>query len=157
MLTFSISYLDLIKFLYFADTTERGDRGRKQRGIGGWNRGWLYGYLYCTKRIEAWNPGCFWFGKMVSQCQLLLKKIIFRICHLLVYMVVARYQTSLIQLPLSSCWIHVYSPTSLASCWIHVYCPTSLASCWIHVYCPTSLASCWIHVYCPTSLASFIV
>ncbi len=31
MLSFSISYSDLIKFPYFADTTERGDRWRKQR------------------------------------------------------------------------------------------------------------------------------
>ncbi len=29
MLSFSISYWDLIKFPYFADTTERGDRGWK--------------------------------------------------------------------------------------------------------------------------------
>jgi hypothetical protein len=29
MLSFSISYRDLIKFPYFADTTERGDRGWK--------------------------------------------------------------------------------------------------------------------------------
>jgi hypothetical protein len=31
MLSFSISYPDLIKFPYFADTTERGDRRPKQR------------------------------------------------------------------------------------------------------------------------------
>jgi hypothetical protein len=30
MLKLSISYWDLIKFPYFADTTERGDKGRKQ-------------------------------------------------------------------------------------------------------------------------------
>jgi hypothetical protein len=30
MLSFSISYWDLIKFAYFVDTTERGDRGWKQ-------------------------------------------------------------------------------------------------------------------------------
>jgi hypothetical protein len=30
MLSFNISYPDLIKFPYFVDTTERGDRGRKQ-------------------------------------------------------------------------------------------------------------------------------
>jgi hypothetical protein len=29
MLSFSISYPDLIEFPYFADTTERGDRGAK--------------------------------------------------------------------------------------------------------------------------------
>jgi hypothetical protein len=34
MLGFSISYPDLIKFPYFADTTERGDRRRKQRRYG---------------------------------------------------------------------------------------------------------------------------
>jgi hypothetical protein len=28
---FNISYPDLIKFPYFVDTTERGDRGLKQR------------------------------------------------------------------------------------------------------------------------------
>jgi hypothetical protein len=28
------TYPDLIKFPYFADTTERGDRGRKQKRIG---------------------------------------------------------------------------------------------------------------------------
>ncbi len=32
--SFSISHPDLIKFPYFADTTERGDRGRKQRRYG---------------------------------------------------------------------------------------------------------------------------
>jgi hypothetical protein len=31
MLSFSVSYPDLIKFPYFADTTERGDREQKQR------------------------------------------------------------------------------------------------------------------------------
>jgi hypothetical protein len=31
MLSFIISYPKIIKFPYFADTTERGDRGRKQR------------------------------------------------------------------------------------------------------------------------------
>jgi len=30
-MSFSISNPDLIKFSYFADTTERGDRGRKER------------------------------------------------------------------------------------------------------------------------------
>jgi hypothetical protein len=34
MLSFSISYPDLIKFPYFVDTTERGDRARKQRREG---------------------------------------------------------------------------------------------------------------------------
>jgi hypothetical protein len=34
MLSFSISYWDLINFHYFADTTERGDRGWKQREQG---------------------------------------------------------------------------------------------------------------------------
>jgi len=29
MVSFTISYPDLIKFPYFADTTERGDRGRR--------------------------------------------------------------------------------------------------------------------------------
>jgi hypothetical protein len=33
MLSFSISYWDLIKFPYFPDTTERGDRGWNQRVI----------------------------------------------------------------------------------------------------------------------------
>jgi hypothetical protein len=33
MLSFSISYSDLIKFSYFADTTERGDRGVRERGV----------------------------------------------------------------------------------------------------------------------------
>jgi hypothetical protein len=31
MMSFSISYPDLILFPYFADTTERGDRGPKHR------------------------------------------------------------------------------------------------------------------------------
>jgi hypothetical protein len=31
MLSFSISYPDLIKFPYFAETTKRGDRGQKER------------------------------------------------------------------------------------------------------------------------------
>ncbi len=30
MLSFSISYQDLIKFPYFADTTEKGDRGESR-------------------------------------------------------------------------------------------------------------------------------
>jgi hypothetical protein len=34
MLSFRISYPDLIKFHYFADTTERGDRGAKAEEIG---------------------------------------------------------------------------------------------------------------------------
>jgi hypothetical protein len=32
MLSFSISYPDLIKFPYFTDTTETGDRGAKAEG-----------------------------------------------------------------------------------------------------------------------------
>jgi hypothetical protein len=32
MLSFSISYPDLIKFPYFADTTQRGDKGGGERG-----------------------------------------------------------------------------------------------------------------------------
>jgi hypothetical protein len=39
VLSYSISYCDLIKCLYFADTTERGDRGVK----GGPKTGLLYG------------------------------------------------------------------------------------------------------------------
>jgi hypothetical protein len=38
MLSFGISYLNLIKFPYFADTAEREDSGQKQRGYG-LNRG----------------------------------------------------------------------------------------------------------------------
>jgi hypothetical protein len=34
MLRFNISYPDLIKFPYFADSTERGDRGAKANEIG---------------------------------------------------------------------------------------------------------------------------
>jgi hypothetical protein len=34
MLSFSISYPNLIKISYFADTTERGDRGAKAEEIG---------------------------------------------------------------------------------------------------------------------------
>jgi hypothetical protein len=34
MLSFSVLYSNLIKFPYFADITEIGDRGRKQRGEG---------------------------------------------------------------------------------------------------------------------------
>jgi hypothetical protein len=33
MLSFSISYPDLIKFPYFVDTTERGDRGEREGDI----------------------------------------------------------------------------------------------------------------------------
>jgi hypothetical protein len=39
MLSFSISYPDLIKFPYFVDTTERGDRGAKAEEIGGETEG----------------------------------------------------------------------------------------------------------------------
>jgi hypothetical protein len=39
MLSFSISYPDLIKFPYFADTTERGDNGLKGEGIGAESEG----------------------------------------------------------------------------------------------------------------------
>jgi len=38
MLSFSISYPDLIKFLYFADITERGDRAKAEE-IGGETEG----------------------------------------------------------------------------------------------------------------------
>jgi len=33
MLSFTISYPDLIKFLYFADTIERGIAGKKSTGL----------------------------------------------------------------------------------------------------------------------------
>jgi hypothetical protein len=39
MLSFSISYPDLIKFPYFADTTKRWDRGAKAEEIGGETKG----------------------------------------------------------------------------------------------------------------------
>jgi len=39
MLSFSISNPDLIKFPYFVDTTERGDRGAKGEEIGGEREG----------------------------------------------------------------------------------------------------------------------
>jgi hypothetical protein len=39
MLSFSISYPDLIKFPYFADTTERWDRGAKAEETGGETEG----------------------------------------------------------------------------------------------------------------------
>jgi len=39
MLSFNISYWDLIKFLYFADTTEREDREWKQGPKTGWKEG----------------------------------------------------------------------------------------------------------------------
>jgi hypothetical protein len=38
MLSLSISYWDLINFPYFADTTERGDRGWKEAQIQGADR-----------------------------------------------------------------------------------------------------------------------
>jgi hypothetical protein len=39
MLSFSISYSDLIKIPHFADTTERGNRGAKAAEIGGETEG----------------------------------------------------------------------------------------------------------------------
>jgi hypothetical protein len=39
MLSFSISYPGSIKFPYFADITERGDRGAKAEEIGGEREG----------------------------------------------------------------------------------------------------------------------
>jgi hypothetical protein len=39
MLSFSISYSNLVKIPYFVDTTEREDRWRKQRRIGGEREG----------------------------------------------------------------------------------------------------------------------
>ncbi len=39
MLSFSISYPDLIKLPYFAKTTKRGDRGAKAEEIGGETEG----------------------------------------------------------------------------------------------------------------------
>jgi hypothetical protein len=39
MLSFSISYPDLIKFPYFVDTTQRADRGAKAEEIGGYTEG----------------------------------------------------------------------------------------------------------------------
>jgi hypothetical protein len=50
MLSFSISYRDLIKFHYFADTGERGDRV--------WKRGWLYRNFNVCKM----NDGMSWQG-----------------------------------------------------------------------------------------------
>jgi hypothetical protein len=61
MLSSSISYWDWLKCLYFADTTERGDRGWKK---GGPKTGWREGYftdnstgpLLC--RISHYSAGC---------------------------------------------------------------------------------------------------
>jgi hypothetical protein len=52
--SFSISYWDLIKFLYFADTIERGDRGVK----GGPKTGWRQGYFtyFTDNSIELLGP-----------------------------------------------------------------------------------------------------
>jgi hypothetical protein len=54
MLSFSISYWDLIKFHYFEDTTERGDRV--------WKRGWLYRNFNVCKM----NDGMSWQGAWES-------------------------------------------------------------------------------------------
>jgi len=43
MLSFSISYWDLIKFSYFAETTERGDKGLKEAQ----RQGDIMDKLYC--------------------------------------------------------------------------------------------------------------
>ncbi len=65
MLSFSISYPDLIKFLYFVDTTERRDRGVKEEEIGGETEGdftdksivWIFfcvsGYVVYVKFSEV--------------------------------------------------------------------------------------------------------
>jgi len=39
MLSFSISHWDLIKFPYFVDTNQRGDRGVEAKRIGGEREG----------------------------------------------------------------------------------------------------------------------
>jgi hypothetical protein len=54
MLSFSISYWDLIKFHSFAVTTERGDRV--------WKRGWLYRNFNVCKM----NDGMSWQGAWES-------------------------------------------------------------------------------------------
>jgi hypothetical protein len=51
VLSFSISYRDLIKFPYFADTTKRGVKRRPNERV---KPGWLYGYLYCNQSFLHW-------------------------------------------------------------------------------------------------------
>jgi hypothetical protein len=54
LLSFSISYWDLIKFPYFADTTERGDKGWKEAQIQGEeNRVTLRITLICAEGLVA--------------------------------------------------------------------------------------------------------
>jgi hypothetical protein len=52
MLTFNISYWNLIKFLYFADTTERGDRGWKPTQLEGTARVTLPITLMCLDYLD---------------------------------------------------------------------------------------------------------
>jgi hypothetical protein len=52
MLNFSISYWDLIKISYFADTTERGDRGWKQAQRQGEEKVTLQITLLCRVKFE---------------------------------------------------------------------------------------------------------
>jgi hypothetical protein len=49
MLSFSISYPDLIKFPYFADPTQREDRGAKADEIGGAREGGFTDNSCCLK------------------------------------------------------------------------------------------------------------
>jgi hypothetical protein len=56
MLSFSVLYSNLIKFPYFADITERGDRGQKQRGEGVKERMTLQIILIYKFFIRQKNP-----------------------------------------------------------------------------------------------------
>jgi hypothetical protein len=64
MLSVSISYCDLFKCLYFADTTKRGDRGgEKEAQRQGEDRvtsqiTLIFGHFYCNSTMEAplWTP-----------------------------------------------------------------------------------------------------
>ncbi len=60
MLSFSISYWDLIKFPYFVDITEKGDRGWKQAQTQGEDRVTLWvsllsQLLICCKTLYVHN------------------------------------------------------------------------------------------------------
>jgi hypothetical protein len=91
-------------FPYFAGIPLKEEIGDESRGIGGETEGDFMDNSVVPRELKLETLIVFGLEKWYLNVNLFFK-IIFRICHLLVYMVVVRYQTSLIQLPLSSCWI----------------------------------------------------
>jgi hypothetical protein len=80
MLSFSISYWDLVKFHYFADTTEREDKGWKQAQREGEEHVVLVNGLGLTLHVSV--KLCKFILYCVKQCKYTCKnKYIYTILH----------------------------------------------------------------------------